>query len=81
MSFLPKPGEIIEEDDLYDLSGDEDNRLRQEYEWVIVLRMPSRWNFVSGEAHLRVWHVRQDQIPIPILRPINRLIIGLIPPC
>lgn len=34
MSFLPKPGEIIEEDDLYDLSGDEDNRLRQEYEWV-----------------------------------------------
>ena len=32
MSFLPKPGEIIEEDDLYELSGDEDNRLRQEYE-------------------------------------------------
>ena len=34
MSFLPKPGEIIEDDDLYELSGDEDNRLRQEYEWI-----------------------------------------------
>lgn len=45
MSFLPKPGEITEDDDLYELSGDEDNRLRQEYE---LLRVPSRWNFSSS---------------------------------
>ena len=32
MSFLPKPGEIIEDDDLYEFSGDEDDRLRKEYE-------------------------------------------------
>ena len=32
MAFLPKPGEIIEDAELYELSGDEDDRLRQEYE-------------------------------------------------
>ena len=33
MAFLPKPGELIEDDEsVYELSGDEDNRLRQEYE-------------------------------------------------
>ena len=32
MSFLPKPGEIIENDDLYEFSGDDDDRLRKEYE-------------------------------------------------
>jgi len=32
MSFLPKPGEIVEDDDLYEFSGDEDHRLRKEYE-------------------------------------------------
>ena len=29
MAFLPKSGEIIEDDDLYNHSGDEDDRLRQ----------------------------------------------------
>ena len=29
MAFLPKPGEIIEDDYLYPRSGDEDGRLRQ----------------------------------------------------
>ena len=32
MSFLPKPGEKIEETELYEFSGDDDNRLRKEYE-------------------------------------------------
>ena len=32
MSFLPKPGEKTEADDLYEFSGDEDDRLRKEYE-------------------------------------------------
>ena len=29
MSFFPKPGEEIEDDYLYNHSGDEDDRLRQ----------------------------------------------------
>ena len=29
MAFLPKPGEIIEDDYEYNKSGDEDDRLRQ----------------------------------------------------
>ena len=33
MSFFPKPGEIKDDDDLYELSGDEDDRLRSEYEF------------------------------------------------
>ena len=32
MSFLPKPGEKIDDDDLYQLSGDDDDRLRLGYE-------------------------------------------------
>ena len=32
MSFLPQPGDRIEDEDLYELSGDEDDRLRHEYE-------------------------------------------------
>lgn len=32
MSFFPKLSEIIEQDDLYEFSGDEDDRLRKEYE-------------------------------------------------
>ena len=36
MSFLSKPGEKIEDDDLYELSGDEDDRLRPECEIRIL---------------------------------------------
>ena len=32
MSISQKPREIVEDDDLYEFSGDEDNRLRKEYE-------------------------------------------------
>lgn len=32
MSFLPQPGEIQEDFYPYEYSGDEDDRLRQEYE-------------------------------------------------
>ena len=35
MAFLPKPGEIIEDAELYELSGDEDDRLRHEYDEVL----------------------------------------------
>ena len=31
MAFLPKPGEEINDSELHDLSGDDDDRLRQEY--------------------------------------------------
>ena len=31
MAFLPKPGEEINDSELDDLSGDDDDRLRQEY--------------------------------------------------
>ena len=31
MAFLPKPGEEIDETELHDFSGDDDDRLRQEY--------------------------------------------------
>ena len=37
MAFLPKPGEIIEDAELYELSGDEDDRLRHEYEYITFL--------------------------------------------
>ena len=45
MSFLPKPGEIIEDDDLYEFSGDEDNRLRKEYEWLIKNYSTKVWGY------------------------------------
>ena len=32
--FAPKPGEKIENTELSEISGDEDNRLRKEYESV-----------------------------------------------
>ena len=31
MAFLPKPGEEIDDTELHDFSGDDDDRLRQEY--------------------------------------------------
>ena len=31
MSFLPNPEDQIKDEDLYELSGDEDDRLRQEF--------------------------------------------------
>ena len=34
MSFFPKPGEEFEDDEPYELSGDEDDRLREEYNLV-----------------------------------------------
>ena len=37
MSFLPKPGEKIEDNELYEFSGDEDDRLRHEYEYITFL--------------------------------------------
>ena len=37
MSFLPKPGEKFEDDDLYEKSGDEDDRLRGEYYLVYLV--------------------------------------------
>ena len=32
MAFLPKPGEKIEDTEPYEFTGDEDDRLRKEYE-------------------------------------------------
>ena len=37
MSFLPKPGEKFEDDDLYEFSGDEDDRLRKEYYLLLLV--------------------------------------------
>ena len=33
MAFLPKPGEKIDDNEQYDLSGDEDDRLRQGFDF------------------------------------------------
>ena len=38
MSFLHRAGEKIADAELYELSGDEDDRLRQEYELVICFQ-------------------------------------------
>ena len=51
MAFLPKPGEKKENDSMYEKSGDEDDRLRQEYESMEKALM-EKWRRVPLEENM-----------------------------